>query len=115
MEDEQQAWYDTDEDRAYEDAVNAVKAAVESGTAFDEAASKIDLGDKSLTDTAISDALKLLIAEMHFMKHKSLEEVAEKLKLPIDRVEGTRREMVAEVEADAIQKYKESMGQGGNA
>ena len=115
MDDEEKAWYDTEENRAYEDAVNAIKEAVEAGTAFDEAAAKVGLKDESLTSLAITDALKLLIAEMHFMKGLSLTEVSEKLKLPLKRVESTKREMISEIEAEAIQKYKESMGQEGNA
>jgi hypothetical protein len=115
MEDEKNAWYDNAENRAYEEAVNSVKAAVEAGVAFDEAASKVSLKDESLREAAISDALKVLIAEMHFMKKLPVGEVADRLKLPLERVERARREMIEEVEAAAIEKYKQSLGQEGNA
>ncbi|MGD8352206.1 MAG: hypothetical protein PVG55_04350, partial [Nitrospirota bacterium] len=87
----------------------------ESSTPFDEAASQVEVEDEELRKAIVSDALKVLIAEMHFLKKKSLEEVAEALKLPLERVAEARREMVEEIEADAIQRYKDSLGQGGNA
>jgi len=108
-------WYETEEDRLYEEAVKNIKAAVEGGTPFEEAASRIEVKDEALRASAASDALKLLIAEMHFMKGRPLGEVADALKLPPGRVEEARREMVEEVEAAAIEKYKESLKQGGNA
>ncbi len=113
---EKRAWYDTDESRAYEEAVNKIKSAVvEHSMPFDEAASQVEVEDEELRKSIVSDALKVLIAEMHFLNKKPLEEVAEALKLPVGRVAEARKEMVEELEADAIQRYKDSLGQGGNA
>jgi hypothetical protein len=115
MDEQKKAWYDTPENREYEEAVNSVKEAVEGGMPFDEAAAKISLKDQSLREAAVSDALKVLIAEMHFTRKLPLTEVSEKLRLPLERVEAAKREMIQEVEAAAIEKYKQSMGQEGNA
>ncbi|MEJ2315080.1 MAG: hypothetical protein P8Y85_10050 [Nitrospirota bacterium] len=116
MDENKKAWYDTEESRAYEEAVEKIKkAVVEDSAPFDEAASRVEVKDEKLRSAIASDALKVLIAEMHFLKKKSLEEVADALKLPLKRVAEARKEMVAEIEADAIQRYKDSLGQGGNA
>lgn len=109
-------WYETEEDRIYEEAVNAIKSAVlQDSKPFDEAAAKTGVEDETLRASIISDALKLLIAEIHFMQKKPLEEMAESLKLPLKKLEETKKEMIREVEAAAIEKYKESLEQGGNA
>jgi hypothetical protein len=112
---QQKPWYESEEDRVYAEAVNSIKAAVESGASFEEAAAKIDVKDEALRDAVVSDALKVLIAEMHLMQKTPLEELAGKLKLPIERLEQVRKEMLADLEAAAIEKYKESQGQEGNA
>ncbi len=109
-------WYETEEDRIYEDAVKKIKAAVlEDSVPFDKAASQVEVENEQLKSSVVSDALKLLIAELHFMKQIPLDEVADALKLPLKKVEDARKEMIAEVEAAAIEKYKESLNQGGNA
>lgn len=112
---EEHPWYETEEDRAYAEAVNSVKAAVADGATFDEAAAKIDLKDDALRAAAVSDALKVLIAEMHLIGKIPLEVLAKKLDLPLERLEKARKEMMADLEAAAIEKYKESMGPQGNA
>jgi hypothetical protein len=112
---QQKPWYESEEDRAYAEAVNSVKAAVEGGAPFDEAAAKIDLKDDALRAAAVSDALKVLIAEMHLIGKTPLDVLAAKLALPLERLEQARKEMMADLEAAAIEKYKESLGQEGNA
>jgi hypothetical protein len=112
---EEKPWYETEEDRLYEEAVNSIKSAVENSVPFDEAAAKLDVKDEGLKAAIVDDALKLLIAEMHFMKRASLDEVANALKVPLTRVEDAKKQMLEEVEQAAIEKYKESLGQEGNA
>jgi len=112
---EERPWYETEEDRLYEEAVNSIKSAVENSVPFDEAAAKIDVKDEGLKAAIVADALKVLIAEMHFMKKVSLDEVANALKVPLKKVEDAKKEMLEEVEQAAIEKYKESLGQEGNA
>jgi hypothetical protein len=112
---EQKPWYETEEDRVYAEAITSIKAAVEGGASFDEAASGLDVKDKALRDAVVSDALKVLIAEMHLMGKTPIEELAGKLGLPLEKLEQARKEMMADLEAAAIEKYKESLGQEGNA
>lgn len=112
---EKRPWYETDEDRLYEEAVNSIKNAVENSVPFDEAAAKIDVKDEGLKAAIVADALKVLIAEMHFMKKASLDEVAKALKISLKKVEDAKKEMLEEVEQTAIEKYRESLGPQGNA
>ncbi len=81
---EERPWYETEEDRLYEEAVNSIKSAVENSVPFDEAAAKLDVKDEAL-------------------------------KVPLKKVEAAKKEMLEEVEQAAIEKYRESLGQEGNA
>jgi len=117
-----EAWYadlpESEEDKLYRGSIEKIKGAVEQGLAFDEAAATVDVKDQALKDTIISDALKVILAELHFGKKKSLKALAKKLKVPEQRLLQARQEMLEDVEEAAIEKFrKESGGAGpvGNA
>jgi hypothetical protein len=111
-------WYEgmkSDEDRLYEESVNKIKSAVNQSLTFEQAASLIDVKDEALRKAILDDALKVLIAEIHFSGGKTLEELSRKLKLSLERLEKAKEEMLNEVEAAAIEKYKDSLNQSGEA
>ena len=111
-------WYSDlsdDDAKAYEDSVNRIKKGVEQDMSFEQAVSLISVEDKNLKAAIVDDALKLLIAEMHFVARQSIDEVVRKLRLPTEVVSKARQEMINSVENAAIEAYKESQGQQGNA
>jgi hypothetical protein len=111
-------WYadlTPEEDAAYTEAVNRVTAAVRQSVPFGKAAELVEVEDEGLRAAILDDALKVLIAEMHFAGKKPLGEVAGALGLPLDRVEKARDEMLREVEDAAIEAYKSKLGEAGNA
>lgn len=115
---DKKAWYadlTTDEERIYEEAVMRIKEAVEKGMSFEEACHANAHKEARLRVAIEDDALKVLIAEMHFTKRMSTADVAKKLKLQIERIEKARAEMLKDVEQEAIDAYKASIGQVGNA
>jgi len=110
------AWYDDlkdDDARFYEESINRIKKGVEQEMTFEQAVSLVDVKDDKLKAAIIDDALKLLIAEMHFVAKKSIEDVAKKLRLSKDAVTKARQEMLDSVEDSAIEAYKKEHGQQG--
>jgi hypothetical protein len=61
----------------------------------------------------IDDYLKVTIAERHFEAKRPLEEVAADLKLPFERVEAARADMMREVERAAIEHYRSTSSGAG--
>ncbi|MDA8169988.1 MAG: hypothetical protein M0Z59_09900 [Nitrospiraceae bacterium] len=113
------AWYEglpqAEADRIYEESIKRIKSAVEQGMSFEQAAGLVDVKDGDLKKSILGDALKVMIAEVHFMAGMELPELARKLKLPLKVLEDAKKEMLADVEEAAIQKFKEESGQSGKA
>ncbi len=108
------AWYDDlpeEQEQLYDESVRRIKSAVEKSMSFEQAASLLEVEDESLKAAIVSDALKVLIAEMHFAHKKTVEEVAKALKLSPERITQVRAEMLGEVEQSAIDAYKRDHGQ----
>jgi hypothetical protein len=115
---DEKTWYEetaSEEDRLYDESVEKVLTGVRGSLTFEQAAGLIEVKEASIRAAILDDALKVLLAEMHFAGKKPLKEVAQALGLPIKRLEKARAEMLREVEQAAIEKYKSSMGQTGNA
>ncbi len=115
------AWYDDlpkEQGQLYDESVRRIKSAVEKSMSFEQAASLLDVKDDALRAAIVDDALKVLIAEMHFAHKKTVEEVAKALKLSPELITKARAEMLGEVEQSAIDAYKAehgSQGPEGNA
>jgi hypothetical protein len=88
-------------DRQYLLQINKVRTAIASGLGFDEATASIGEQDESLRKTLADDALKIIIAEEHFSRDVSLEDLAQHLKLPLERVESAKSVMLDEIVGDA--------------
>ena len=99
----------------HDESINRIKKGVEQGMTFEQAVSLVECEDKALKAAIIDDTLKIMIAEMHFMGKQDLEEVGKKLRVPLQVMTKARQEMLDAVEAEAIEAYKESQGQTGNA
>jgi len=109
-------WYDDlkDDNAAfYEESINRIRKGVEQDMTFEQAVSLMDVNDDRLKAAIIDDALKVLIAEMHFVDKKPIEDVAKKLRLSKDVVLKARQEMLDSVEDAAIEAYKKEHGQEG--
>lgn len=102
----------------YEESINRIKQGVEQGMTFEQASSLVECKDEALLAAIIDDALKVLIAEKHFMAKMNMDELAKKLRLPLDRVATARQQMIDGVEDAAIEAYRKEHGKqmpGGNA
>jgi hypothetical protein len=113
---EAKPWHQSDEDRLYEESVMRVKNAVlKQSMPFQKALELIDVADEAARRAIGDDALKVMIAELHFVGGKSVADLARSFKLSQKIVEQARKEMLQDVKQTAIDAYKAETGQGGNA
>ncbi len=110
-------WYDelgedaflSEENKRYKEMMGEITGAVKNGMGFDEACDTVDIEDAELKTSIIEDALKILIADMHFMQKMSTGRVAEILKIPVKRVNSARESMLEEVKAASIKAFHKSI------
>ena len=98
--------YSDEDDRIYNESITAIREAMETGKSFDEACEGLAIEDQGLKRLIVDDFLKITIAEEHFSRGASLEEVARKLAISVDRVERARNEMIKEVQEASVEVYK---------
>ena len=66
-----------------DDSVRKIRNAVENGLSFKDACSLVEISDVEIRDAVVSDALKLLVSEMHYGKGVPLKQLALKLRLSL--------------------------------
>ncbi len=106
-------WYDdlnedaflSEENKKYKIVINRIIDAVKSGLGFDEACETVRIEDPELKSSAVEDALKVLIAELHFTQKLSLEQVAKTLKITVDRINSAKDSMIDEVKEASIKAF----------
>ena len=109
-----EAWYsevpESEEDKVYNESVRRIQSAVEQGMSFESAAGLVDVKDEALKAQILDDALKVLIARMHFTEGMPLEKLAKKLGLSIKRLGETKEEMLREVGEAAAERFRKEAG-----
>jgi deoxyhypusine synthase len=98
-------YFETETDQVYREAFARIHEGIEKGLGFDNACSTIEVEDEELRKIVIADMLKVLIAEEHFAKKVSLEDLAKRLKVESDRLELTRASMLDEVGDVPLKNY----------
>lgn len=91
----------SEEEKLYRQEINRIREAIAKGLGFEEASAAIVEKDEALRQGIIEDALKVIIAEDHFAGSADLDELARRLKLPVERLEATRKSMLEEVFGDS--------------
>lgn len=86
---------------------------MQKGLGFDDACAGLQVVAPGMRQVIIDDYLKVTIAEQHFEAKRPLEEVAADLKLPVERVEAARADMMREVEKAAVDHYRKEGGGSG--
>ena len=109
-----EAWYnglpEPEEDRVYGESIKRIQSAVEQGMSFKSAAGLIDVKDEAVRAQILNDALKVLIARMHFEEGMPLEKLAKKLGLSAKRLEEVKEEMLREVGEAEAEKFRKEAG-----
>ncbi len=99
-----------EEDRIYEEAINRFRSALEAGKSLREAYDAYSIDDKELESLIRADFLKIVIAERHFSKGQTLEELAGALSVPLDLVRDTKNRMLQEAGVSAANEFGQSLG-----
>ncbi len=117
MEDFQYKEYTEEESRIYNKAMDNIIAALQKGLSFDEACAGVDIADSVLKEFIVDDALKVLIADIHYAKKLPLQHVADTFKISMDIINKANMEMMLDVEIAASEVYmtKHPDGHIGNA
>lgn len=101
-----------DEDKIYTEAVNKYREAIDAGKTLRQAYESYSIGDKELESFIQVDFLKIMIAERHFEKRQSLEDVAAALAVSPDLVRDTHKRMLQEVGVTAADQFGREYGDG---
>jgi len=99
-----------EEDKIYEEAVNTYRAALAAGKTLRQAYEGHRIADKELETVIQADFLKIMIADLHFGKGKSLAEVAVALSVPNDLVQDTKNRMLQEAGVTAGNEFGKTYG-----
>lgn len=97
-------------DRQYMLEIDRIRKGLDRGLGFDEAAALIGEKDEKVRAAIIDDALKVLIADEHFAKGVPLEQLAQRLKLPAERLESAKKSMLDEIVGDpSMREYLQEL------
>jgi hypothetical protein len=99
-----------EEDKVYEDAVNAYRDALAAGKNLKEAYGAYTIADEELRSIVQADFLKILIAERHFGKREQLEAIGKELDVPLDVMKQTLARMLQEVGVTAANQFVAETG-----
>mgnify|MGYP003423719817 CR=1 FL=1 len=94
-----------EEDKIYEEAVNKYRETIAAGKTLRQAYESYVVADKELEALIQADFLKIMIADLHFGKGKSLEEVAGTLKVPNELIQDTKNRMLQEAGVSAGNEF----------
>jgi hypothetical protein len=106
MEDFQYKQYTEEESRVYNEAMDAIMGGLKNGLSFHEACSSVEVPDEDLKNFILDDALKIMIADMHYIKSLSLRDISESLRLPVERIEKANQEMLEDISVTNEQVFK---------
>lgn len=117
MEDFTYKEYTEEESRIYDRALKEILGELSKGASFDEACRSVEVADAQLKSFIVDDALKVVIAEMHYKGGMPLERLADTLKLGIERLSLANREMIEDIETMSSEVYRARTfgGPAGNA
>jgi hypothetical protein len=99
-----------EEDKIYEEAVNKYREAIAAGKTLRQAYESHSIVDKELETVIQADFLKIMIADLHFGKGKTLAEVASALSVPNELVQDTKNRMLQEAGVTAGNQFGQQFG-----
>jgi hypothetical protein len=98
-----------EEDKAHAQALEKMQAELAKGLTFNQASGVLADMDKNLRDLVVDDFLKITIAEEHFSKGRSLQQVAISLGLPVTELAAARAAMLEEVGMEMARQYRQEI------
>ena len=98
--------------KIYEKAEALIREKLAQGLDFDSACAAVAVADEELKRSIVDDILKVLIAEEHFTKGVSIDEMAKKLDIEVGRLEKAKAEMMEDVKDASIRAFYRGLGHG---
>ncbi len=95
--------------KIYEKAEAAIREKLAQGLDFDSACAALEIPDEQLRTGIIDDMLKVLIAEEHFTKNVSLNDISKKLNIEVGRLEKAKAEMLEDVKNASVKAFYDSL------
>lgn len=106
MKDIEYKQYTPEENAIYYDSIEKILTSLRGGSTFEEACSNIDISDASLKSFIFDDAIKVMIAELHYRDGFSLLQVAERLNVPVMKISCASLEMLEDVTIASSEAFK---------
>lgn len=106
MEGFQYKQYTEEETKIYNKAMDKIMEGLKNGLSFQEACGSVDVPDEELKNYILDDALKIMIADMHYVKSLSLQDISDSLRLPVERIEKANHEMLEDISITNEQVFK---------
>ena len=98
--------YTEEESKVYNEAMDSIMEGLQNGLNFADACGLFEVEDKRLREYIMDDALKIMIADIHYNKGLPLEHVSSVLNVPMDVITRAHGEMLEDVEISTTQVYK---------
>jgi len=98
--------YTPEESEIYEAALMQIKKSVKDGVPFHDSCTAVCVEDAALKGLIISDALKVIIAELHFVGRIPLEKVGELLCLSKSEIGSAVSEMLEDVGISSAEMFR---------
>ena len=102
--------FTAEEGRIYEDAVNAYREVIASGKTLRQAYESYAIADKELEAIIQADFLKITIADLHFGKGQSLDQVAKTLDVSYELLMDAKKRMLQEAGVTAANEFGKEYG-----
>ncbi len=99
-----------EEDKIYEEAISKFRSALDSGKSLREAYASYTIEDEDLGSVIRADFLKIIIAERHFAKGQTLQDLAGALSVSVDLVQDTKNRMLQEAGISAANQFGQEIG-----
>jgi hypothetical protein len=103
-----------EEDRAHEQALQKMRSELANGRTFKQASIVLAGMDENLRHLVVDDFLKITIAEEHFSRGRSLEQVAIFLGLAVAEIAAARDAMLEEVGEELARQYRQEIAGSAN-
>lgn len=98
--------YTPEENLIYNDSMEKILTSLRSGNTFEEACSNVDISNDSLKHFIHDDAIKIMIAELHYRDGVSLPQVAERLNLSVTKISYASLEMLEDASIASSETFK---------
>jgi hypothetical protein len=98
--------YTEEESHIYHETMKKIMEGLTRGLPFDQACGLVKVPDEQLRGFIEDDALKIVIADMHYIKGISLEQAAEELNVHVDKLRRANAEMLQDIEITSVEVYR---------